>query len=415
MYDVAEIRKDFPILERQVHGVPLVYLDNAATSQKPRAVIQALSDYYERYNANVHRGAHTLAIEATDAYEEARAKVARFINAPSPENIVFVRNTTEAINLVAHTWAVANVGAGDRIVVTEMEHHSNLVPWQHVARVGGAELKLMAMTSGYELDTSDLDELLTPATKLVALTHMSNVLGTITPVAEVVAAAHRVGALALIDAAQSVPHMPVDVQALDCDFMAFSGHKMLGPTGIGVLYAKADVLEEMDPFLRGGEMVLEVTYEDATWNQVPLKFEAGTPNIGDAIALGAAVDYLSALGMDDVREHEVALTRYAMERFAELEEVQTFGPSDLSVRGGVVSFYMSEIHPHDIGQVLDQVGVAIRAGHHCAMPLVRSRLNVPATARASFYLYNTEAEVDALIDGLNQVLRYFGDAASKRA
>ena len=415
MYDVAKIRKDFPILDREVHGVPLVYLDNAATSQKPRAVIQALSDYYERYNANVHRGAHTLAIEATDAYEEARAKVARFINAPSPENIVFVRNTTEAINLVAHTWAVANVKAGDRIVVTEMEHHSNLVPWQHVARVGGAELKLMAMTSGYELDTSDLDELLTPATKLVALTHMSNVLGTITPVAEVVAAAHRVGALALIDAAQSVPHMPVDVQALDCDFMAFSGHKMLGPTGIGVLYAKADVLEEMDPFLRGGEMVLEVTYEDATWNQVPLKFEAGTPNIGDAIALGAAVDYLSALGMDDVREHEVALTRYAMERFAELEEVQTFGPSDLSVRGGVVSFYMSEIHPHDIGQVLDQVGVAIRAGHHCAMPLVRSRLNVPATARASFYLYNTEAEVDALIDGLNQVLRYFGDAASKRA
>ncbi|MCI0779465.1 MAG: SufS family cysteine desulfurase, partial [Chloroflexi bacterium] len=332
MYDVAKIRKDFPILDREVHGVPLVYLDNAATSQKPRAVIQALSDYYERYNANVHRGAHTLAIEATDAYEEARAKVARFINAPSPENIVFVRNTTEAINLVAHTWAVANVGAGDRIVVTEMEHHSNLVPWQHVARVGGAELKLMAMTSGYELDTSDLDELLTPATKLVALTHMSNVLGTITPVAEVVAAAHRVGALALIDAAQSVPHMPVDVQALDCDFMAFSGHKMLGPTGIGVLYAKADVLEEMDPFLRGGEMVLEVTYEDATWNQVPLKFEAGTPNIGDAIALGAAVDYLSALGMESVREHEVALTGYAMERFAELEEVTTFGPSDLSVR-----------------------------------------------------------------------------------
>ena len=415
MYDVAKIRKDFPILDRQVNGVPLVYLDNAATSQKPRAVIQALSDYYERYNANVHRGAHTLAIEATDAYEEARAKVARFINAPSPANIVFVRNTTEAINLVAHTWAAANVKAGDRIVTTEMEHHSNLVPWQHVARINGAELKLMAMDSGYELDTSDLDELLTPATKLVALTHMSNVLGTITPVAEIVAAAHRVGALALIDAAQSVPHLPVDVQAIDCDFMAFSGHKMLGPTGIGVLYAKEEVLERMDPFLRGGEMVLEVTYEDASWNEVPLKFEAGTPNIGDAIALGAAVDYLSALGMDNVREHEVALTRYAMERFAELEEVTTFGPSDLAVRGGVVSFYMSEIHPHDIGQVLDQVGVAIRSGHHCAMPLVRSRLNVPATARASFYLYNTEAEVDALIDGLDQVLRYFGDAASKRA
>ncbi|MCH7482275.1 MAG: cysteine desulfurase [Chloroflexi bacterium] len=415
MYDVAEIRKDFPILERQVHGVPLVYLDNAATSQKPRAVIQALSDYYERYNANVHRGAHTLAIEATDAYEEARAKVARFINAPGPENIVFVRNTTEAINLVAHTWGVANVKAGDRIVVTEMEHHSNLVPWQHVARVNGAELKLIAMAKDYTLDTSDLDELLTPATRLVAITQMSNVLGTITPVADITAAAHRVGALVLIDAAQSVPHMPVDVQALDCDFMAFSGHKMLGPTGIGVLYIRSEVSEQMDPFLRGGEMVLEVTYEDASWNEVPLKFEAGTPNIGDAIALGAAIDYLTALGMDNVREHEVALTRYAMERFAELEEVTTFGPSDLSVRGGVVSFYMSEIHPHDIGQVLDQLGVAIRAGHHCAMPLVRSRLMVPATARASFYLYNTEAEVDVLIDGLNQVLRYFGDAASKRA
>ncbi len=415
MYDVAEIRKDFPILERQVHGVPLVYLDNAATSQKPRAVIQALSDYYERYNANVHRGAHTLAIEATDAYEEARAKVARFINAPGPENIVFVRNTTEAINLVAYTWGVANVKAGDRIVVTEMEHHSNLVPWQHVARVNGAELKLIAMAKDYTLDTSDLDELLTPATRLVAITQMSNVLGTITPVADITAAAHRVGALVLIDAAQSVPHMPVDVQALDCDFMAFSGHKMLGPTGIGVLYIRSEVSEQMDPFLRGGEMVLEVTYEDASWNEVPLKVEAGTPNIGDAIALGAAIDYLTALGMDNVREHEVALTRYAMERFAELEEVTTFGPSDLSVRGGVVSFYMSEIHPHDIGQVLDQLGVAIRAGHHCAMPLVRSRLMVPATARASFYLYNTEAEVDVLIDGLNQVLRYFGDAASKRA
>ena len=415
MYDVSKVRKDFPILEREVHGAPLVYLDNAATSQKPRAVIQALTDYYERYNANVHRGAHTLAIEATDAYEEARAKVARFINAPSAANIVFVRNTTEAINLVAHTWGMANVKKGGRIVVTEMEHHSNLVPWQHVARTNGGELKLMAIDDDYKLDISDLDELLTPATRLVAMTHMSNVLGTITPVAEVVAAAHRVGALVLVDAAQSVPHLPVDVQELDCDFMAFSGHKMLGPMGIGVLYARDELLDQMDPFLRGGEMVLEVTYEDATWNEVPLKFEAGTPNVGDAIALGAAVDYLSALGMDDVREHEVALTRYAMERFAELEEVTTFGPADLSVRGGVVSFYMSEIHPHDIGQVLDQIGVAIRSGHHCAMPLVRSRLNVPATARASFYLYNTEAEVDVLIDGLRQVLRYFGDAASKRA
>ena len=415
MYDVDKIRKDFPILDRQVHGVPLVYLDNAATSQKPRSVIRALSDYYEGYNANVHRGAHTLAIEATDAYEDAREKVARFINAPAASNIVFVRNTTEAINLIAHTWAMANVGAGDRIVASEMEHHSNLVPWQHVARTRGAELKLMGLDADYKLDLTDLDELLTPNTRLVALTHMSNVLGTITPVADVVEAAHRVGALVLIDAAQSVPHMPVDVQAIGCDFMAFSGHKMLGPTGIGVLYVRDEVMEQMDPFLRGGEMVLEVTFEDATWNQVPLKFEAGTPNIADAIALGAAVDYLNDLGMANVREHEIALTRYALERFGELEEVTKFGPSDPSVRGGVVSFYLSDIHPHDIGQVLDEVGVAIRAGHHCAMPLVRSRLMVPATARASFYLYNTEAEVDALIDGLKQVLRYFGDAATKRA
>ena len=415
MYDVAAVRKDFPILNRQVHGVPLVYLDNAATSQKPRAVIQALTDYYEGYNSNVHRGAHTLSIEATEAYEAAREKVARFINAPSADNIVFVRNTTEGINLVAHTWAMANVKAGERIVVTEMEHHSNLVPWQHVARTKDAELKLMAIDEDYKLDLSDLDELLTPLTRLVAMTHMSNVLGTITPVKEVTEAAHRVGALVLLDSAQSVPHMPVDVQDLGCDFMAFSGHKMVGPTGIGVLYVRSEVLEQMEPFMRGGEMVIEVTYEDASWNQVPLKFEAGTPNIADAIALGAAVDYLSALGMQDIREHEIALTGYALERFRELEEITTYGTTDLTMRGGVVSFYMSDIHPHDIGQVLDQVGVAIRAGHHCAMPLVRSRLMVPATARASFYLYNTEEEVDALIEGLHQVIRYFGDAASRKS
>ena len=415
MYDTAAVRKDFPILARQVHGVPLVYLDNAATSQKPRAVIQALTDYYERYNSNVHRGAHTLSIEATEAYEAAREKIARFINAPSAENIVFVRNTTEGINLVAHTWAMANVKAGERIVVTEMEHHSNLVPWQHVARTKDAELKLMAIDEDYKLDVSDLDELLTPLTRLVAMTHMSNVLGTITPAKEVTEAAHRVGALVLLDSAQSVPHMPVDVQDLGCDFMAFSGHKMVGPTGIGVLYVRSEVMEQMEPFMRGGEMVIEVTYEDASWNQVPLKFEAGTPNIADAIALGAAVDYLSALGMQDIREHEIALTRYALERFRELEEITTYGTTDMTMRGGVVSFYMSDIHPHDIGQVLDQVGVAIRAGHHCAMPLVRSRLMVPATARASFYLYNTEEEVDALIEGLHQVIRYFGDAASRKS
>ncbi len=415
MYDIQRVREDFPILERKVNGVPLVYLDNAATSQKPASVIKALVDYYEGYNANVHRGAHTLAMEATIAYEEAREKVARFINAPSPENIVFVRNTTEAINLVAHTWAMDNLGEGDRIVATEMEHHSNLVPWQHVARVKGGELKLMAVGADYTLDLSDLDDLLAPSARLVALTHVSNVLGTITPVKQVAAAAHEAGARVLVDGAQSVPHMPVDVQDIGCDFFAFSGHKMLGPTGIGALYISPDVIDEVQPFLRGGEMVLEVTYDDASWAPAPMKYEAGTPNIADAIALGAAVDYLTCLGMENVREHETAITRYALERFKELEDVETYGPTDLSVRGGVVSFYMSEVHPHDISQVLDSYGVAIRAGHHCAMPLVRSKLHVPATARASFYLYNTEEEVDVLIAGLKQTMEYFSDADARRA
>ncbi len=414
MYDIQRVREDFPILERKVNGVPLVYLDNAATSQKPTSVIKALVDYYEGYNANVHRGAHTLAMEATIAYEEAREKVARFINAPSPENIVFVRNTTEAINLVAHTWAMDNLSKGDRIVATEMEHHSNLVPWQHVARVKGGELKLMAVGADSTLDLSDLDDLLTPSAKLVTLTHVSNVLGTITPVKQVSAAAHRAGARVLVDGAQSIPHMPVDVQDIGCDFFAFSGHKMLGPTGIGALYISPDVIDEVQPFLRGGEMVLEVTYEDASWAPAPMKYEAGTPNIADAIALGAAVDYLTGLGMENVREHETAITRYALERFKELEDVETYGPTNLSVRGGVVSFYMSDVHPHDISQVLDNCGVAIRAGHHCAMPLVRSKLHVPATARASFYLYNTEEEVDVLIAGLKQTMEYFSDAGARR-
>ena len=415
MYDITTVRNDFPILKREIHGKPLVYFDNAATSQKPSVVIQSLVDYYERYNANVHRGVHTLSVEATDAYEEARRKIATFINAPSPENLIFVRNTSEAINLIAHSWAMANVKPGERIVVTEMEHHSNLVPWQHVAEVTGAELKLMKIDSDYLLDLSDIDELVNAQTRLLAFTQMSNVLGTITPAKRLIDAAHRVGALALVDGAQSVSHMPVDVQELDCDFLAFSGHKMLGPTGIGVLYVRSEVMEQMEPFLRGGEMVLEVTYEYATWNDVPMKFEAGTPNIADAIALGTAADYLSELGMDNIRQHEIDLTRYALARFDELEEITTFGPRDLSQRGGVISFNISDIHPHDVGQVLDQAGVAIRTGHHCAMPLVRSKLNLPATARASFYLYNTEQEVDVLIDGLNQTLRYFGNADARRS
>ena len=413
MLDIPRIRRDFPILSREVNGVPLVYLDNAATSQKPAPVIAALVDYYERRNANVHRGAHALAVEATMAYEEARAKIAAFINAPSPDNVIFVRNTTEAVNLVARAWAAERVKPGDRIVATEIEHHSNLVPWQHAARTNGAELRLLGMAPDYTLDLSDLDELLSANARLVALTHSSNVLGTITPVKEIAAAAHRAGARVLVDGAQSVPHLPVDVQDLGCDFLAFSGHKMLGPMGIGALYAAPDALEEMEPFLRGGEMVLEVTYEDANWAPPPMKFEAGTPNVADAIALGAAADYLAALGMANVREHEIALTSYALERFREIEDAETYGPSDPSVRGGVVSFSLGGVHPHDISQTLDARGVAIRAGHHCAMPLVRSRLNVPATARASFYLYNAEAEVDALISALKWTLEYFGDADAR--
>ncbi len=413
MLDLQAIRADFPVLQRRLGDKLLVYLDNAATSQKPRQVIEALVDYYERYNSNVHRGIHTLSMEATDRYEEARVKVAAFINAPSPDQLIWVRNTTEAINLVAKTWAKAVLSPGDEVLVTEMEHHSNLVPWQQVAREAGASLKFIGLDADYRLDLSDLDQLLTPKTRIVAVTHMSNVLGTITPVKQLTEAAHRVGAVVLVDAAQSVPHLAVDVQELDCDFMAFSGHKMLAPTGIGCLYVAAPMLERMEPFLHGGEMVLEVTFEDASWNEMPMRFEAGTPNIADAIAMGAAVDYLSALGMDAIRQHERDLTAYALERFAELEEVTTFGTSSLGERGGVISFQVGGIHPHDIGTVLDHEGIAIRAGHHCAMPLVRSRLHVPATARASFYLYNTEEEVDQLIRGLRKVTEYFGDAAAR--
>ena len=406
MLDVKKIREDFPILSRSVYGKPLVYLDNAATSQKPRSVIQALVDYYEGYNANVHRGVHALSMEATDRYEEAREKVARFINADTPEAIVWTRNTTEGINLVANTWALDNIGAGDEIVVTRMEHHSNLVPWQKLVEERGAVLKFLPLAEDGGVNMEDVDSIINPRTKLVSVVHMSNSLGTIVPVKELAAKARAVGAAVLVDAAQSVPHMPVDVQDLDCDFLAFSGHKMLGPTGIGALYVKRDVLERMEPFLRGGEMVLEVTYERASWNDLPMRFEAGTPNIGDGIALGAAVDYLEGLGMDNVREHEIQMTRYALDAFKELEELDVFGPDDPNARGGIIPFHHPDVHPHDLGTVLDRQGIAIRTGHHCTMPLMGA-LGVAATARASFYVYNTEEEIDLLVDGLKEALRYF--------
>ncbi len=408
MFDVAKIRQDFPILSKMVYGKPLVYLDNAATSQKPRQVIQALVDYYEGYNSNVHRGVHALSMEATHRYEEARQKIADFIGAGSPETVVFVRNTTEAINLVAGTWAVANLKAGDEILTTEMEHHSNLVPWQRLAKEKGVVLRFLPVTDQGTLDLSSLDTLVNERTRLVAFNHMSNVLGTINPVETITKAARAKGALVLLDGAQSVPHMPVNVQDLDCDFMAFSGHKMMGPTGIGVLYVKASVMDQMEPFLLGGEMVKQVWLEDASWNDLPMKFEAGTPNIADTIALGAAVDYLQALDMVQVRQHETRITAYALEAFQEIkEDLEMYGPEDLNIRGGIVSFHAHDVHPHDLGTMLDAEGIAIRAGHHCAMPLVRDRLGKAATARASFYVYNTEEEVDQLVEALKRALRFF--------
>ena len=412
MYDAQKIRADFPILAREVNGKPLVYLDNAATTQKPRQVIQAIVDYYEGYNANVHRGVHALSQEATDRYEGARAKVARFIGAERPEEIIWTRNASESLNLVAHTWARENVREGDEIVVTPYEHHSNLVPWQKVARDAGAKLRVLPMLEGdNSLDMSRLDEFFTPRLKLLAAVHMSNGIGIVNPVEELARRARGVGATVLIDATQSVPHMPVSVRELDCDFLTLSGHKMLGPTGIGALYGRREILDGMEPFMRGGEMVLEVWYDRATWNDLPMKFEAGTPNIADAIGLGAAIDYLDALGMDNVRAHEIALTEYALDAFKELEEdIDIFGPKDPERRGAIISFHTDIVHPHDLGTFLDMDGIAVRTGHHCTMPLMRE-LGVIATARASCYLYNTEDEIDALVDSVKRALRYFSDGA----
>ena len=404
--DVVAIRSDFPILEREVHGKRLVYLDNAATSQKPRQVIDALVRYYETYNANIHRAVHALGEEATAAYEEAREKVARFIGAPSSESVIFTRNTTEAINLVAYAWGRANVGEGDEIILTQMEHHSNLIPWQQLAAEKGATIRYIEITPEGTLELGNLSALFSPRTKLLAMPHVSNSLGTINPAEEIVAEASKRGVTTLVDGAQAMPHMPVDVQAVGADFYAFSAHKMLGPTGVGVLYARRELLEEMAPFLGGGEMILKVTFEGATWNDLPWKFEAGTPNIADVIAFGSAIDYLDALGMDNVRRHEIEVTTYALERLRALDDVTLYGPDDPEQRGGVVSFNFGDLHPHDVGTILDRHGVAIRAGHHCTQPLMRC-LGVTGTARASFYIYNTQEEVDALIEGLKAARDFF--------
>ena len=406
MLNVAQVRKDFPILEVEAHpGVPLIYLDSAASSQKPTAVIEAMNAYYRGYNANVHRGIHRLSEDATNAYEGARQKIADFINAPSAEQVIYTRNATEAFNLVAASWGRANLQAGDEILLTEMEHHANIVPWQLIAAQTGAIIRYIPFTEEGRLDLSGLDELLTERTKLVSFTAVSNVFGTINPVIQLIEAAQAVGAITMIDAAQAVPHMPVDVQAWDCDFMAFSGHKMCGPTGIGILYGKRELLEAMPPYMGGGDMIRRVTLDGSTWNELPWKFEAGTPSIAEGIGLGAAVEYLSQLGMEDIHAHEQFITNYALESLSEIPDLTLWGPQQ-GDKGGVATFTMGKAHPHDIAEILDGDGIAIRAGHHCAMPL-HQKLGLSATARASFYLHTTTAEVDALVASLHKVRQIF--------
>ncbi|MBI1293357.1 SufS family cysteine desulfurase [bacterium] len=402
---VEKLRRDFPILARTVHGVPLVYLDNAATTQKPLAVIDALDRYYREYNSNIHRGVHTLSEEATDAYESARRRIARFINA-SEKEIVFTRNATEAINVVAYTWGRANLRPGDEVLITEMEHHANIVPWQILQEQVGFTLRYVPITEAGTLDLSNLDTLLTEKTKLFSFVHVSNVLGTVNPVDQLIAAARAVGACVLIDASQSVPHMPVDVKALDADFLVFSGHKMCGPTGIGVLYGKRELLEAMPPFMGGGDMIREVKMSGSRWNTIPYKFEAGTPAIAEGIGLGAAVDYLSEVGLDWIWQQEHALAAYAYAQMAQLEGVRILGPGP-EERAGLVAFTLDGVHPHDISAILDQDGIAIRAGHHCAQP-IHTHYDIAASARASFYLYNTKEEVDKLTAAIEKAVDVFG-------
>lgn len=404
---LAHLKNDFPIFQRDTNGKPFVYLDSAATSQKPRAVLDAMDNYYERLNANVHRGVYELAEEATAAFEGSRSKVARFLNARSTREIVFTKNATESSNLVAQAWGRANLKPGDAVVVSQMEHHANIVPWHQIAAERGIELRWIPLTPDGRLDLSDISRILDGA-KLLGITAMSNVLGTINDLAPLIAAAHGAGALVLVDGAQSVPHLTTDVQSLGCDFLIFSGHKMLGPTGIGVLWAREELLDVMPPFLGGGEMILDVRLDGFTPNELPWKFEAGTPPIAEAIGLGAAIDYLSNVGLDAIRNHEISLVTYALDALEERfgEGIRIFGPRDPGIRGGVVSFSLGDIHAHDISQVLDDEGVCVRAGHHCAKPLMRV-LGVPATARASFYLYNDESDVDALVTALVAAEKFF--------
>ncbi|MFC4809257.1 cysteine desulfurase [Paenibacillus sp. GCM10023250] len=403
--NVHAIREQFPILHQQVNGHPLVYLDSAATSQKPRSVIDAVVRYYERDNANVHRGVHTLGSRATDAYEGAREKTAKFLNAASPQEIIFTRGTTTALNLVASSYARAVCGEGDEIVITQMEHHSNLIPWQQVAKATGASLKYIPLQKDGSIRLEDVEATITDRTKIVSVMYVSNVLGVINPIKEIAAIAHKRGAVMVVDGAQSTPHMKVDVRDLDCDFYAFSGHKMCAPTGIGALYGKKALLEAMEPVEFGGEMIDHVDLYDSTWKELPWKFEGGTPIIAGAVGLGAAIDFLNEVGLDNIQRHEHQLAAYAYDRLSTIEGISIFGPTENRV--GLVTFNLEDVHPHDVATVLDTKGIAVRAGHHCCQPLMRY-LNVSSTARASFYLYNTEEDVERLVDGLQQTKEFFG-------
>jgi cysteine desulfurase / selenocysteine lyase len=406
-YDVERVRADFPILKRQMNGKPMAYLDNAATAQKPIQVIEALDHYYNLYNANVYRGVYQISEEATIAYENSRKKIAELINARDPSEIVFVRGTTEAINLVAESWGRSNIGLGDGIMLTEMEHHSNIVPWQRLAREKTAPIKYVGITDEGRLIQEDFrSHLEDGGVKLFAVMHVSNVLGTINPIREMIREAHLHNCRVLVDAAQSVPHMPVDVQDLDCDFLAFSGHKMCGPTGIGVLYAKKELLEKMEPYQSGGEMIREVHLYESTYKDPPFKFEAGTTDIAGAIGLGAAAEYLSKIGLRNIRNHERELTSYALDRLSRINQLKIYGAEDAATRGGVISFNLADVHAHDMASLLDEDGIAVRSGHHCAQPLME-RLQAEATTRASFYLYNTEGEIDRLGESIMRAGRVF--------
>lgn len=408
MVDVARIREDFPILKRVLRGNRrLVYLDNAATTQKPISVIQAISEYYMNYNSNIHRGVHQLAEEATIKYELTREKVKKFINAESTDEIIFTRNATEAINVVAHSWGGRNISENDCILITEMEHHSNIVPWQILAEERGCKLEYIVVNENGDLDLDDYRERLDRnRVKLVSVSHMSNVLGTIVPINKIVKMAHERGIRVLVDGAQSVPHMEVNVQQMDCDFMAFSAHKMLGPTGVGVLYVKKDILRGMPPFLGGGDMIKEVDKYYTNYNELPYKFEAGTPNIADVVGFGASIDYLNRIGMSAVRNHELKMIQYAMQAIQDVQGITIFGPTQSSARGGVIAFNLADIHPHDLATIMDDRGIAIRSGHHCAQVLMR-KLQVSATSRVSFYIYNTKEEIDSFVQALHDARRLF--------